>query len=74
MVSKGGARLGPGQGADSLDGPWTDLVRAEVEFANGNRERALQLVQRASRQRAPEVHAPDELPKMIEAASARYGR
>ena len=57
-----------------LDGPWTDLVRAEVEFANGNRERALQLVQRASRQRAPEVHAPDELPKMIEAASARYGR
>ena len=57
-----------------MQGPWTELIRAEVEFANGNVDNARRLVQRATKFRAAETHAPDDLPKMIEAASARYGR
>ncbi|MCU0863577.1 MAG: serine/threonine protein kinase [Planctomycetes bacterium] len=56
-----------------LEGPWTDLVRAEVEFANGNLGAAKQLLARAAAQRVAEVHAPDDLQQRIAAARVRYG-
>lgn len=56
----------------ALVGPWTDLVRAEVQFANGNIDGARTTLARAARYRHTEPHAPDEVRDWIKAAAARY--
>jgi len=53
-------------------GPWTDLVRAENASANGDKQKALELLDRALEPRRPrEIHAPRNYREMIEAVRAR---
>ena len=54
------------------DGPWTDYMLAEVDFATGDREAALERIARALQPgRAREGHAPEGYRELIQAAGKR---
>jgi serine/threonine protein kinase len=54
------------------DNPWNLLVRAEVAFAHGEKQLAIDLATRASRIRHGEPHAPPDVAAMIVDALERY--
>ena len=54
--------------------PWNLLVRAEVAFANGDRDRAIELAEQAARKRRAEPHAPSDCAAMVIDALDRYRR
>lgn len=54
-------------------GAWTQLVRAEVAFAGGNKAAAIEAAERGLTLR-PELHAPADVKEQLRQALARYGR
>lgn len=53
-------------------GPWVNLVRAEVLFANGDRAGALAAAERAGRYRGAEPQAPDDWSARVVEALERF--
>ncbi len=56
----------------AFNGPWTQLVRAEVAFANGDRATAMTTAERGLRLREAEPHAPANWESLLRSAIERY--
>ena len=54
-------------------GPWTQFIRAEVAFANGDREAAIEAAETGLRMRRREVLAPADYKARLRDALERYG-